>query len=81
MAAFVWLCSCRQGSILHASGGDAAAGGSKAALTARLEALLKSAPILLFMKVRAKHCYLSSVVTHAGNGGPEAELTAADGTP
>jgi hypothetical protein len=33
------------------NGVSAAAAGSKAALTERIEALLKSAPILLFMKV------------------------------
>lgn len=40
-----------QGPIVQQNGVAASAAGSKAALTQRIEALLKSAPILLFMKV------------------------------
>lgn len=47
------LCPSLQRPIVQQNGSAAAAGpGSKAALTARIGALLKSAPILLFMKVR-----------------------------
>lgn len=55
-----------QGPIVQQNGSAAAAAGSKAALTASIEALLKSAPILLFMKVRMRQlvCAPSVFVQH-----------------